>query len=304
MAVFSIIFPLIFVVFTGYISARSGFLSAEQLKGLSRFVFYIAIPTFLFSGMAQAPLRESLDAPLMLSFYLPVVACYLLLYASARRFAMPRDGAATLALGGVYSNTMLVGLPVIIAALGKESAALVFIIITFHSALLFALTFLLSSGAGENSFRWRRFAADILLNPIVASISLGIVFNLLAIKVPPALQDGLVLLSTPAIAGALFVLGANLTLYKVSDKWMATTLLTVVKLALLPACVYVTAQYVFSLEQAKVALVTLLSASPLGVNAYLVANQIGQQQSLLAGNVVISTLASAASFSLWLLFLL
>jgi hypothetical protein len=48
----------------------------------------------------------------------------------------------------------------------------------------------------------------------------------------------------------------------------------------------------------------LLSASPVGVNAYLIASQLNTHQVTLAGAVVLSTVLSVVSFSFWLAVLL
>ncbi|MBE0364331.1 hypothetical protein PULV_a2642 [Pseudoalteromonas ulvae UL12] len=307
MSIFSIIFPLIFLVSAGYLASAQHFLNKEHITGLSRFTFYISVPAFLFVHMAQADLSQSFNIASLLAFYIPVISIFIV-GVLVDRFFISRQAQparhAVFALGTSYSNTVLVGLPIIIAALGEHVVGNVFMIITFHSALLFALTFLLSACEKGQSFSWRKFAKTMLLNPVVLSISSGIAINLAPFGLPSDLINGLSLLSQPAIACALFVLGANLTFYKISDDWQAASIASVIKLLLLPALVYLFGGYYLSLDTEMLAVVVLLSASPLGVNAYLVANQIQQHQSTLASSVVISTLLSVISFSFWLAILL
>ncbi|RZF93112.1 AEC family transporter [Pseudoalteromonas sp. CO302Y] len=306
MHIFSIIFPLIFIVLSGYISSRSKFLSKEHIAGLSKFTFYISVPAFLFLNMAQADLQNSVSIAGFMSFYIPVLAIYTLGYV-IDRYLITKHSApsrhAVFALGSSYSNTVLVGLPIIIAALGQQMVGIVFMIITFHSALLFTLTFLLSAKS-QQTFSWRAFAKNMLLNPVVLSISSGLAVNLLGFILFDDLVNGLSLLAKPAIACALFVLGANLAFYKVADNLQASIIATIIKLAVLPCGVYFFAGSVFHLEQSLLNVLVLLSASPLGVNAYLIANQIKQHQATLASTVVLSTVLSVVSFSVWLSILL
>ncbi|TGV19965.1 AEC family transporter [Pseudoalteromonas sp. MEBiC 03607] len=306
MHIFSIIFPLIFIVLSGYISSRSKFLSKEHIAGLSKFTFYISVPAFLFLNMAQADLKNSVSVAGFLSFYIPVLAIYALGYVIDRYFIATQSAPsrhAVFALGSSYSNTVLVGLPIIIAALGQQMVGIVFMIITFHSALLFTLTFLLSAKS-QQTFSWRAFAKNMLLNPVVLSISSGLAVNLFGFTLFDDLANGLSLLAKLAIACALFVLGANLVFYKVADNWQASVIATIIKLAVLPCAVYFFASHVFNLEQSLLKVLVLLSASPLGVNAYLIANQIKQHQATLASSVVLSTVLSVVSFSVWLTILL
>ncbi|WP_404339068.1 AEC family transporter [Pseudoalteromonas mariniglutinosa] len=306
MHIFSIIFPLIFIVLIGYLSSRSKFLSQAHIAGLSKFTFYISVPAFLFLNMTQANLTKSISLTSFSSFYLPVISTYFFAYFIDHAVLNKQSTAshhAVFALGSSYSNTVLVGLPIIIAAIGQQMVGMVFMIITFHSALLFTLTFLLSARS-QQTFQWRSFTKSMILNPVVLSISLGLLLNVSTLTLNQNIVNGLALLGKPAISCALFVLGANLAFYKVSDNLQGALIATSLKLIILPACVYLFATYIFALDKPTRNVLVLLSASPLGVNAYLIANQIKQLQATLASTVVLSTVLSVISFSVWLTILL
>jgi malonate transporter len=145
-----------------------------------------------------------------------------------------RDASAVFALGASYSNTVLVGLPIITAALGEAMIGQVFIIITFHSAILFAMTFILAARAQSQGFSWRRFARSMLLNPVVMSIGLGTLAKALSVKLGQQLDEGLALLAKPALACALFVLGANLSFYRIGDHWRLALIASSLKLCCYP----------------------------------------------------------------------
>ncbi|MGB6136239.1 MAG: AEC family transporter, partial [Shewanella sp.] len=118
------------------------------------------------------------------------------------------------------------------------------------------------------------------------------------------LDDGLALLAKPALACALFVLGANLSFYRIGDNWRFALLASAVKILLLPALVYLMADKVFEFSAQNTIMLVLLSASPLGVNAYFIATEIKQYESTLGSTVVLSTLLSVLSYSLWLAWLI
>ncbi|NOU53040.1 AEC family transporter [Pseudoalteromonas sp. JBTF-M23] len=298
MTALSILFPIIFVVLAGYGCAKLNIFSTSALDGLRLFIFNLAIPVFLFISMYRADLSHALSSSVMLSFYLPVLTVYLFCFA-ALTLVMKKNTAdsAVLSLASTYSNTILVGLPIIIASLGPEYGAMVFVIITFHSALLFGCTFLLAS-----AFQGRFVTAfkPLLINPIVVSISAGLLCNYVNLKLPQALQEGLLLLAEPAIAGALLALGASLNNYSLKGAWRGALCVSVIKLIVLPSAVFALAKWGMQLPTKQVAVLTLMSASPLGVNAYLVARQLQCQQSVLASSVVLSTLLSVLTLALWL----
>ncbi len=327
------------MVCLGYGLTRAKVFSKEQIGGISQFAFYISIPAFLFLNMLKANLSLSLNVGAMVTFYLPVVAVFFigvfindalvkLWGKKAGAFVdSSRAGAsrAVYGLGCSYSNTVLVGLPIIVAALGEQMMGLVFVIITFHSALLFALTFLLGQMGAANtdetfyetanresanarrklvSFDLKSFLRSIVLNPVVLSISLGIIVNASGLSLSSELVAGLSLLSEPALASALFVLGANLSFYRVREGWQLAAMASWIKLMLLPALVYLLGHFVFALQPQTLAVIVLLSASPLGVNSYLIATQLKAHQGTLGSTVVLSTLLSVPSFAFWLWWLL
>lgn len=304
MSIISIIFPLIFMVTLGYLLTRLAFFNKEQIGGISKFTFYVSIPTFLFINMLTAPLSQSIDIKSLLAFYVPVLIVFALGYKINRHlspeYLNSRDASAVFALGSSYSNTVLVGLPIIIAALGEVMMGQVFMIITFHSATLFALTFILAARGQTQGFSWANFSRTMLLNPVVMSIGLGIGANALGLELGTQLSASLALLATPALACALFVLGANLTFYKIGDDWHLALIATGLKLLLLPALVYLMARYGLAIGSDRLTMLVLLSASPLGVNAYLIATELKQHKSTLGTTVVLSTLLSVFSFSFWL----
>ncbi|UAL41509.1 AEC family transporter [Shewanella inventionis] len=308
MAIANIIFPIMFIVTLGYGLTRAGFFNKDHIAGLSKFTFYVSIPAFLFINMLAAPFAQSIDPYLLLAFYIPVILVFVIGYQINRYFGAnthrTSDASAVFGLGCSYSNTVIVGLPVISAALGKAMIGSIFMIITFHSAVLFALTFLLASRAQQHGFSWRNFARSMVLNPVVLSITLGIIANGLNINLGQQLNDGLSLLATPALACALFVLGANLSFYRIGENWRFALVASMLKILILPALVYLMADKVFGFTLQNTVMLVLLSASPLGVNAYLIATEIKQYQSTLGSTVVLSTLLSVLSYSLWLTWLI
>ncbi len=321
MTILSIISPLIVVALLGFICTKTQWLSKEQLNALSKFTFSISIPAFLFYQMAKADFSEQVSPQLFAAFYLPVLVCYVIAWLVSYFFYPKKPvkndealtsknsaASAVFALSASYSNTIIVGLPVLLAAMGEQVIGIIFLIVTFHSAMLFALTSAIAARANSKhttqKFNGFTFIKQTLNNPLIISILSGLFVNLLGITLPDFLQDSLALISTPAIALALFILGASLAFYQVRQELTFISIACFIKLMLLPALVFLTAQYIFTLEPFVVTVLVILSACPTGVNAYLIAVTHQQHQQTVAGTVVLSTLVSVVTIPLWLSFIL
>ena len=321
MNIFSIISPLILVALLGFICTKSRWLTREQLDALSKFTFSVSIPAFLFYQMAKAEFSEQVSLELFAAFYCPVLICYFIaylinyfFYKSDQRY---KDGtsatqnsaaSAVFALGASYSNNIIVGLPLLLAALGEQVIGVIFLIVTFHSALLFAITSSIcaKSTSKHNAipFNYFSFTKQTLNNPLIISILLGLGVNVLGVTLPDSLQAGLVLIAKPAIALALYILGASLAFYQVRQELPFISISCLVKLILLPSLVFVASRYIFELEPFVVTVLVMLSACPTGVNAYLIAANHQKHQQTVAGSIVVSTLISIVTLPLWLHFLL
>ncbi len=309
MNILSIISPLITVALLGYLCTKTKWLSKEQLNALSKFTFSISIPAFLFYQMAKADFSEQVSPQLFAAFYLPVLTCYLITWLISYYFYKRKPlnnsaGSAVFALGSSYSNTIIVGLPVLLAAMGEQVIGIIFLIITFHSAMLFALTSAIAARAeskrGTKKFNGLNFIKQTINNPLIISILSGLLVNILGITLPGFLQDSLALISKPAITLALFILGASLAFYQVRQEITFISIACFCKLILLPALVLLTSQYIFKLDPFIITVLVILSACPTGVNAYLIAATHKQHQQTVAGTVVLSTLISVVTIPLWL----
>lgn len=306
MNIFTIILPLVLVATLGFICAKSQWLSRAQIDALSKFTFYLSIPAFLFYQMAKADLSGQVSPQFFAAFYLPVLCCYalaMLVHYLVKAKASNNKNAAVFALGASYSNTVIVGLPILLIAVGEQAIGITFLIITFHSMLLFALTSAIAA-KGTDKFSYAHFLLQNLKNPLVLSITLGLMVNLLGIELPNPIQETLAMLGKPAITIALFILGASLNHYRMTSQITLTLVACFHKLILLPCLVFMTAQYLFNLPSVTVAVLVVLSASPTGVNAYLIAQGQQQSQEVVAGTVVLSTLLCIVTIPLWLMLVL
>lgn len=324
MNIIAIIAPLVIVGFLGYFCTKTRWLNREQLNTLSKFTFTISIPAFLFYQMAKADFSSQVNPQLFAAFYLPVLTCYLItwlinyFYANKINHNSKQSdhknsaASAVFALGASYSNTIIVGLPVLLAAIGEQVIGIVFLIVTFHSAMLFAITAALAASnsnkeankANNKYHYWFGFIKHTLNNPLIISILSGLIFNLLNIPIPAILQESLTLIGKPAITLALFILGGSLAFYQVRKELVYISIASITKLLLLPTLVFLTTSIIFDLQPLIVTVLVILSACPTGVNAYLIATTHQQHQQTVAGTVVVSTLLSMITIPLWLSFIL
>ena len=178
----TLLIPFIAICLMGYGAIRFGLLTQTHSDALAKICFNILIPLFLFRSTYLTDLDTNISFTWFLSFYLPVIACFIFVYGVCRYTLKRGTASATIkALVGNYSNTVLIAIPILASVLPLEVAGQGFVIIGLHSAILFTLTELLMRGISPKAI------LGGLNNPIVVSIFAGLFCNLIDLPIPELL---------------------------------------------------------------------------------------------------------------------
>ncbi|MFN3985138.1 MAG: AEC family transporter [Rhodocyclaceae bacterium] len=306
--IFGIILPVFGTLGLGYAAARIGVFDEAANRGLSLFVFNFALPLMLFRAIAQSELPDAMPWGYLLSYYLGAFGVFALAMLGGRLiFTRRLSEQGVLGLGASFSNTGMLGIPLVMTAFGPSAALPLFVMIACHSLLMLPpTTALIEAGQSE-----RRSIGAMLLNlagsiaatPIIWGLSAGLLFALSGFAIPgpiDAVAGGLGAAATPC---ALFALGASLTRYNIVGNLREPLLLVGLKTLVHPLLVWLLATWVFDVPPLWVATAVTLAALPAGITPYLFAQRYNACQETIASTVFLSTTLSVLSLSL-LLFLL
>lgn len=295
MVVFQAILPIFGLIMLGYLLGWRRWLAGEAATGLANITFKLFMPAVLFTGIARAQLSDGMSFMLLLGYFGPVLAIFVVVGLVAHRLL---GRASPLGLTAAYSNNVLVGIPLVTTLLGAESLVYVFAILVFHSLILFSLqSFYNAFGSGQ------KVSGTALLknlaNPLIVGLLLGALLNLSGLELPQPMWRVADWLAQAALPCALIVLGISLSRYRLRPS--ATALgLTLVKLGLFPLLVWYFSGWLPGLSHEARSVLVLLAACPSGVN--VLAFVINQEDTrAVSSTVFLSTLLAAISLPLWML---
>ena len=306
-ALLDIILPVFVVIGIGYLMTWRSLISDTAIDGLVRFTQNFAIPCLLFRAISQIDLGASVSAPLIFSYYLGAFASFFAGYLGARIF-FKRSPVDAVAIGFccLFSNTVLLGLPITERAYGKDALAANFAIITFHAPLCYMLgvtAMEIARNQAKGLVNGAKQVANAMFhNPFVIAIFLGLLTNLTNLPLPKPLVDGVDLLASAALPTALFSLGGILFRYRPEGDMKAILMVCVISLVLHPSIVMTSAR-LLELDRDALRSAVLTSAMAPGVNAYVFAHMYGAARRVAASAVLFSTAGSVISIWLWLLIL-
>ena len=142
---FGIVAPVFALIAMGALALRLRLMHRQAVRGMTDFVFYTAMPALLFASVAEAPPLRLLDVAgsfLGGALILFVVALLLARALLGARLA----SAAVFGLNCVYGNTVMLGIPIIDAAYGREGVATLLAVVAFHTAVLLPLATVFDRG--------------------------------------------------------------------------------------------------------------------------------------------------------------
>jgi len=294
----SLAFPLFVLVFVGYGLMRWRGWPKSMSDALARFVFSVALPAMLFRMMSDLSQLPPVDARLLIAFFGGCLIVFVIGRLLAwRLFGLDGVAQSVFALGGVFSNNVLLGLPLAKVALGDAALPSVALVLVFNALILWTLVTVSVEWARHGSFSLEGFAKTaraVLTNPIVASILSGTLFGVSGLPLPAVIDVPLSMIGQAAAPLALIALGMGMAEFGVRDGWKISVAICAVKLLLQPLVVWGLAR-LLGLPPMESQVVVLLGSIAVGANVYLMSRQFKVLEGPVAGSLVLSTGLAALS---------
>ena len=306
-ALLDVILPVFLVIGFGYAAARFGLFSDSAVDGLMRFAQNFAVPCLLFRSIATLDLSAAYDAGLLLSFYIGAFTGFGVGFLGARLvFKRPLTDSVAIGFACLFSNSLLLGLPITERAYGADALQGNYAIISIHSPLLYGFGITMmewarSRGAGlaRLELAAKVFRA-IFTQPLVIGIMAGFAVNLTELPLPSAFWSGVDLMVRAAIPAALFGLGGVLFRYRPEGDRATIAMVCAVALVVHPGVTWLLGTQVFALETPALRSAVMTSAMAPGVNAYLFAHMYGVAKRVNATAVLMATALSIGTVWVWL----
>ncbi len=304
-AVVEIVLPVFGLVGVGLVLGWIGFFPEGTGRGMENYLYRFALPLLIFNAMAKVDLPGEPHWSLWAAYFTGMTVAWVLAQAGLR--AMGRQHVVSV-LGGftaAFSNQVLIGIPLVISAFGKEGLVPQFLIIAIHMPLAALAATVMIEGAQSNlvGAAWRSFKG-LITHPILLGLAAGLAFNLLDLSLHPIPDRMVGWIAESAVPCALVAMGLAVRRTGLGELSGALLLVSVAKLLVHPAIVFVLAVYVFDLPPLWTGVLVLTAACPPGLNAYLLALPHKQAIPLTSAGVTVATGIAVVTVSVWLSFLL
>ncbi|MDE3028298.1 MAG: AEC family transporter [Paracoccaceae bacterium] len=303
-ALLDVIAPIFLLLAFGYTAVWKGLFRDESIDGLMQFTQTFALPCLLFRGISTLDLAKNFDPALLVSYYTGAIAGFVVAMLGAHYlFARRWEDSVAIGFCALFSNTLMLGIPITERAYGAGALSGNYAIISVHAPLCYGIgittmELVINRGGGIRATA-RRVLRAMFRNSLVIGISLGLFVNLTGLHLPKMFTDALDLLVRAAVPAALFGLGGILYRYRPEGDFRVIAWTVAASLMLHPAVTWAMGTSLhLSTTQMRSAVVTA-SVAP-GVNAYIFANMYGVAKRVAASTVLIATGVAVITVWFWL----
>lgn len=306
-ALLDVILPVFLVIGFGYFAVWRGWFPDTGVDGLMKFTQNYAIPCLLFRAISTLDLSAQFDPELLISFYAGATVGFTAGTLGAR-YIFRRNWSDSVAIGFVclFSNAVLLGLPITERAYGTDALSANYAIVAVHAPFCYMLgVAAMEIARADNrnpAILLGKILRSMFRNALVIGIALGLAVNLSGLPLPGVLVDAVDLMVVAALPAALFGLGGVLHRYKPEGDSKTIAMVCVISLILHPA-ITLSLATLFQLDRDALRSAVLTAAMAPGVNTYIFANLYGSARRVAAASVLVGTAASIVTVWLWLLLL-
>ena len=300
--VFNVVLPVFLLILIGYVGGRAGKLGINASVELNRFVVWLALPAQLFNFAANSGWQTLWQPGFITAFFLSCLIVFLLVLLVS--WVCHRDLAAASfdSLSASYSNTGYMGIPLCALALGQDGLAPA-IISTFIVFVMFALATVLIEIGILSHKKPHEIGLSVIkslcTNPLLIAPVAGLLWASSDLTLYDPIAQVIAFLAAASTPCALVAIGLFLMQKSTAAPARAWGI-SLAKLILQPLIAWVIAGPILELPALWVSAIVILSALPTGTGPFMLAQYYKADGSVISRVVLITTVSSLLTLSLFL----
>ena len=305
-SILNTVLPVFGMIVLGYGLARARIFDAAAGRGLSLFVFNLAIPALLFKTVATMGPQQGAPWELWIAFFGGLAVTWVVAALVSRAVpSLDVSGGAAASMAAGFGNLALLGTPLALSHFGQQVAIPLGMILSIHAPILWFTAVLhraLFQAAG--SFSIARTSKDLFralaTNAIVLGLIAGSLWRVTGLGLHPIFGTMLDMLADASVPTALFALGVSLAGYSLKGSWSGMFTVIGLKMMLMPVLVFLMVRYVVSIPPLWAQVAVLFAAMPTGANAFLFSQRNEESVAAVSGAIALGTALAAISASILL----
>ena len=303
--VVSSMLPVVLLIAIGFAAGRLRLIRGEAVRDLSNLVFLVLVQALLFRTMATAHL-ERLDLRSVALYYIVAGAMFFaLLFIQGLN-----SRSAVVALAAIFSNTLMIGVPLVQLAYGQAGLVHLFTLISMHALVLLTLATVViellvareQAANGQQGHRpiaatVARAVKNAILHPVPLPIIAGFLYSLTGLGLHPVVERPLKLLGDAFGPVALVLVGVTLAQTAIGPHLRGATGISLLKCVVHPLLMAL-AGWALGLSGLALSVMVVAAALPVGANVFLFSQRYHKAEELVTASLAVSTAVAVVTVSI------
>jgi len=299
-----VIIPVFLIIGFGYCTVWIKLFSIDTIDGLMKFTQNFAIPVLLFNAISKVDLLNIFNLNLFFSFYIGATAGFIIGFLGSHYiFNRPLEDSVAIGFCCLFSNSVMLGLPITERAYGNNALQHNFAIVSIHAPFCYFLGITVMEMIKSTEKSVSRKSVIILKamfsNALVIGIVLGFLVNIFGVNLAKSIQASVDMITGVALPAALFGMGGILYQYRPEGDAGPIIMICAVSLIIHPAIVWGFGHQL-NLTDAQMRSAVITAAMAPGINTYVFANMYGTAKRVASTGVLLSTALSIGTVWVWL----
>ncbi len=298
--------PIFLVMVLGYFLRRRGMLNENFVNVANKFNFDVTLPFMVFRDIAAVDIRSVFDLKYVLFCAIASSVCFWVVWGLAKLFMKDKSLIGAFVQASFRSSAAVMGLAFISNLYGPSAMGPLMIIgavplYNIYSVLV--LTFEAEDdGTGRDTGKLKEACVNILKNPIIISIVLGLIVSLCKLDFPVLVDNTIDNVAKMATPLALITLGAGFEGKEALAKMKPTLWAAFIKL-IGQAAIFIPIAIALGFTGEKLIAIMVMLAAPATPSCYIMAKNMKNDGVLTASIIVTTTLLAAFTLTGWIFIL-
>lgn len=296
--------PIFLVILLGWFLKKIHLIDEAFANTANKFVFKVSLPVMLFQDIASTSILQDLNIQFVFFCFFGTIIMFTAVWIFAHFYCKDKSLEGAFAQGAARGSAAVLGVAFVENICGDAGMAPLMIVAAVPLFNVFAVTILTFCGKDHTNgiAGIKKACINILKNPIIIGILLGIPFSVFKIPIPAIPMRTIDYIAQTATPLALLAVGAGFDTKQALTRVKPAMVATAIKLLILPG-IYIPVAVHMHFNASELVAILVMTGAPTTVTSYIMAKNMGNDEVLSSNIIVITTLLSSVTLTIWVFIL-
>lgn len=292
--------PIFLVILLGWFLKKIGLIHDAFTEEANKYVFKVALPVLLFRDIATSSVLEHVNIRFVLFCFFGTMLMFAIAWIAAKLYCKDKTMTGAFAQASARGSAAVLGIAFVENICGSSGMAPLMIVAAVPLFNILSVVMLTFGGRNhmQGSEGIKKACINILKNPIIIGILLGVPFSLFHISIPAIPAKTIQYIAQTATPIALIAIGAGFNMKAALEKMKPAIVASVMKLIIFP-CIYMPVAIKMGFAPSELVAILIMTGSPSTVTCYIMAKNMDNDEVLTSNTIVLTTLLSSITITVW-----